>query len=203
MNLSSDDNSFFSLIFRRDGGSILAGGGRNMKWTGKNESFEVQHQKEHRFGWNVGSSKKRRNFEISLLAPCTSKPHPLSLQHSHAHTRLSVLNWGGFYLSHFKSGRKDEGLFTFQKRFAEKHIQPSTLLYQPVTILETASILCIALFESDIVKKADNITKWCLRVADGKTHSCNITSDFCSFLKQLTLKSTQLSSVKWVNTSPT
>lgn len=53
---------------------------------GKNEPFEAQHQKEHRFGWNAGSSK---NFEISLLAPHTIT----NLLHTHVHTQSRPLPW--------------------------------------------------------------------------------------------------------------
>lgn len=60
---------------------------KQMKWQGeKNEPFEAQHQKEHRFGWNAGSSK---NFEISLLAPHTIT----NLLHTHVHTQSRPLPW--------------------------------------------------------------------------------------------------------------
>lgn len=89
-------------------------------------------------------------------------PSPTSCTHTRAHTITAaslVLNYGGCYQSHFKSVRGDEGLFTFQKRwyslFTEKHIQLSTLRYQPATILETACILCISLFESHMATKME------------------------------------------------
>lgn len=154
---------FFPFFLKRwGGGGILAGKNRWIEQGGKMSRLKsnirkstgldkmLVPQKEKKKLWNLPS--------CSLHLQTTPTP-------SLTHTHLSILNWDGFYLSHFISGREDAGQFTFQKRFVEKLIQQTTLLYQPVTILETACILCIALFESDIVIKADNKTKWCLRVA--------------------------------------
>lgn len=180
MNLGSGDNRWgFFFFWRGVGGVFLAGDGRN-RW---NELFEAQHQKEHGLD---EMPVPQKNFEIRLLAPLpTLTPSFVS----------SVLNYGGCYLSHFKSGRGGERLFTFQKRwyslFTEKHIQPSILLYQPVTIFETACILCISLFESRAAMRRDNTAKWWLRVADLKLKAAMLllnhhtASDNCSCFRVL------------------
>lgn len=168
----------FFFFFWRGGGGVLAGEGRN-RWNDreKNEPFEAQHQKEHRLDEMPVPPKTLKSASL---------PPPLLTPSS-----LPFLNYGGCYLSHFKSGRGGEGLFTFQRRwyslFTEKHIQPNTLLYQPATILETACILCISLFESCGAMKRDNIAKWCLRVADLKLNAAilfinnHTASDCCCF----------------------
>lgn len=127
--------------------------------------------------WQKKRSRLKQNIrKSSIWLKCrflqklwNQAPAPLT----HTHTLITlVLNDRGCYLSHFKSGRGGEGQFTFQKRwnslFLEKHIQQSTLLYQPAAILETACALCISLLESCRAIKTDNIGKWCPRVADLK-----------------------------------
>lgn len=158
MNLGFDDNRFF-----------LGGGGVEMRYFGGRRKKQMKWQKKRsRLKQNIRKSsvwlkcRFLKNFEI--------KPPP---PHTYTHTLIAlVLNDGGCYLSHFKSGRGGEGQFTFQKRwnslFLEKNIQQSTLLYQPAAILETTCTLCISLLESCRAIKTDNIGKWCPRVADLK-----------------------------------
>lgn len=69
--------------------------------TEKNEPFEAQHQKEH---WLDEMPVPQKTLKSACLHP----PAPL-----HPHPRLSGFELGGCYLSHFKSGRGGEGLFTF------------------------------------------------------------------------------------------
>lgn len=129
---------------------------KQMKWQG---------EKMNRLKPNIRRSTGLNEMPVpqkTLKSACLCPaPSPTSCTHTrtHNHARFPVLNYGGCYQSHFKSVRGDEGLFTFQKRwyslFTEKHIQLSTLRYQPATILETACILCISLFESHMATKME------------------------------------------------
>lgn len=170
MNLGSGDNRcFFGGVWV----AILAREGRN-RWNDR-EKWAVWSPTSDRaqVGWNAGSSKKTLKSDCSHVSP-HNRPLLISW----------VLNYGGCYLSHFKSRRGGERLFTFQKRrhslFTEKHIQLSILLYQPATIFETACILCIALFESRMAIRRDNAAKWWLKVVDLKLFLNHHTaSDSC------------------------
>lgn len=136
---------------------ILAGEGRN-RWNDRGKKWTV---------WSPTSEgapvwMKCRFLKKLWNQPACALHHHQPPAHTRAHTITPaslVLNYGGCYQSHFKSVRGDEGLFTFQKRwyslFKEKHIQLSTLRYQPATILETACILCISLFESHMATKME------------------------------------------------
>lgn len=125
---------------------------KQMKWQG---------EKMNRLKPNIRRMKCRFLKKLWNQPSCTPHHHqPPAHTRAHTITPASlVLNYGGCYQSHFKSVRGDEGLFTFQKRwyslFTEKHIQLSTLRYQPATILETACILCISLFESHMATKME------------------------------------------------
>lgn len=159
MNLGSDDNRVFFIW------GVL-GGGDAAFWREKEETDEMTGGKK----WTVWSPTSERapvwikcRFLKKLWnQPACASHHHQPPAHTRAHTITAaslVLNYGGCYQSHFKSVRGDEGLFTFQKRwyslFTEKHIQLSTLRYQPATILETACILCISLFESHMATKME------------------------------------------------
>lgn len=160
MNLGSDDNRIFP--FFRGVGVVF--------WQEKEETDEMT-EKMSCLKPNIRKSTGLDEMLVpqkTLKSACVHRTHT----QTHTHSRLSGFELRWMLSVTFQTWERRRGtvhlLDCRYSLFTEKHIQPSILQYQPATILETACILCISLFEPHMAIKRDNMAKWCPRVAELK-----------------------------------